>query len=142
MNVGRNLLLDPMDSIKDVIRARLAELQMPLSEASQKIGRNHAYLSQYFDRGVPRELPEVTRERLEQLLGFNPGDLRQIRNGTKLKSETGFVRIRTIEPSDTIPVLGAVEGGADGWFIGTVKQWSTGHARPSWLQLSTGSGFT
>ena len=44
-----------------------------VGEASERIGRNHAYLQQFFERGVPATLPEGVRERLASLLGVTPG---------------------------------------------------------------------
>jgi phage repressor protein C with HTH and peptisase S24 domain len=106
-----------MVDVKGLIRARLAEKQLSLNEASRRIGRNQAYLNQFLERGVPRVLPEDTRERLEDLLGLNRGALRQIRQSKNVLQNVTLTRMSTTEHYDTIPVLGAVEGGADGWFI-------------------------
>ena len=57
-----------MDLVRKLILERLAELDMKMSEASLKIGRNHAYLQQFLKRGVPAELPERERGALAELL--------------------------------------------------------------------------
>jgi len=45
-------------------------------EASERIGRNHAYLQQFLERGIPAALPEEARERLAELLGVPQDELR------------------------------------------------------------------
>lgn len=65
-----------MDRPRQLIDAKLAELDLDLSSLSQKIGRNHAYLQQYMRRGVPVELKEGDREKLAPLLGLHADDLR------------------------------------------------------------------
>jgi hypothetical protein len=52
-----------MAEVRDLIRRRLADMGLSMKEASERIGRNHAYLQQYFERGVPASLPEDVREK-------------------------------------------------------------------------------
>lgn len=47
-----------------------------LKSASEKVGKNHAYLQQYVVRHVPENLPEDVRERLGKLLKLHPNKLR------------------------------------------------------------------
>lgn len=103
--------------IKELILRKLKEREISANEASRRIGRNAAYLNQFLKRGVPQTLPEHTRERLEELLGLNPGELRQNRHGTFRLPKAAVVRIHHPSQTDTIPILGAVEGGPDGFFM-------------------------
>src|SRR5689334_8989140 len=64
-------------SVRDLIRDKLTAKRLSMKEASEAIGRNHAYLQQYLERGVPATLHEDDREALAPLLGVKPGDLRE-----------------------------------------------------------------
>ena len=65
-----------MVDVRDYLREKLAERGLSMKEASERIGRNHAYLQQFLERGVPANLPEEARERLAELLGVSPDQLR------------------------------------------------------------------
>lgn len=65
-----------MDALRKLILDKLGEMNLNMSEASIKIGRNHAYLQQFLKRGVPRELGERERERLATLIGVPENELR------------------------------------------------------------------
>jgi hypothetical protein len=105
-----------MDRPRQLIEAKLAELDIDLSSLSQKIGRNHAYLQQYMRRGVPVELKEGDREKLAPLLGLHADDLRATpRRGSNVipPSIPGFSYsgpddepVAEVLPSDGIEYLG------------------------------------
>lgn len=57
-----------MDVVRKLILEKLDEIGLTMSEASLKIGRNHAYLQQFLKRGVPAELHERDRAELAGLL--------------------------------------------------------------------------
>lgn len=122
-----------MTTPRDVIRARLEELGLSMKEASEAIGKNHAYLQQFLERGVPGQLPEEPRERLAALLGIPQNALRETAAGTAALREaiiSGRVRkLPPTNPLDRIPVLGIAEGGEEGWSLwnGDVVDYS---ARP------------
>jgi phage repressor protein C with HTH and peptisase S24 domain len=65
-----------MDVVRKLILERLEELGLTMSEASLKIGYNHAYLQQFLKRGHPLELPEKSRIPLAELLGVPEEQLR------------------------------------------------------------------
>jgi transcriptional regulator with XRE-family HTH domain len=65
-----------MDHVRQLIEAKVKELDLDLSSLSQSMGRNHAYLQQFLRRGVPAELKERDRAALAPLIGVNPDDLR------------------------------------------------------------------
>lgn len=52
-----------------------------LKKASLAIGRNHAYLQQFIQRGTPRRLPEEVRHALAAYLGVSESTLRDPEEG-------------------------------------------------------------
>lgn len=62
--------------VRQLILDKLDELGLTMSEASLKIGKNHAYLQQFLKRGYPLELPEKSRLPLADLLGVPEEQLR------------------------------------------------------------------
>jgi phage repressor protein C with HTH and peptisase S24 domain len=100
--------------VREFLRVKLAEHGLSMKEASERIGRNHAYLQQYFERGIPAALPEEARERLAELIGVAPDALR----GTSAPSRSGvrapFLRLPPVSTADRIPVMGVGEGGGEG----------------------------
>jgi phage repressor protein C with HTH and peptisase S24 domain len=65
-----------MDSVRELVVGRLAEIGETLKSASEKLGRNHAYLQQFVQRGTPARLPEDVRRELAALLGVAEDALR------------------------------------------------------------------
>jgi phage repressor protein C with HTH and peptisase S24 domain len=65
-----------MDLVRKLILDRLLDLDLKMSEASLKIGKNHAYLQQFLKRGIPAELPERVRVALSELLKVPEDELR------------------------------------------------------------------
>lgn len=103
-----------MDSVRELIRSRLRAANLSMAEASKRIGKNHAYLQQFLDRGIPRALPEDLREKLAPLLSLSPSEL-------KIGKEPSRQTVKYMVPSPSatgvnnkIPVLGMAEGGPDG----------------------------
>ncbi len=62
--------------VRQLILDKLEEKGLTMSEASLKIGKNHAYLQQFLKRGFPIELPEKSRIPLAELLGLSEDQLR------------------------------------------------------------------
>ena len=54
---------------------RISLLGLDLKTVSIQIGRNHAYLQQYINRGIPRELGEKVRPLLADALGVSEVEL-------------------------------------------------------------------
>lgn len=63
------------DEIRLKIKNLLAEKNIPMSEASIRIGKNHAYLQQFIVKGSPVRLPEEQRKRLALLLDIPEQEL-------------------------------------------------------------------
>jgi phage repressor protein C with HTH and peptisase S24 domain len=103
-----------MTDVREFIRDRLARAGLSMKEASERIGRNHAYLQQFLERGVPVKLPEDVRERLAPLLEVTPDQLRTPTAAKGFAESAPFLRIPLPDPRDRVPVMGIAEGGANG----------------------------
>ena len=57
-----------MDAVRKLILDRAIDKGTNLAELSRRIGRNHAYLQQFINRGVPAELNEKVRPALAKAL--------------------------------------------------------------------------
>jgi phage repressor protein C with HTH and peptisase S24 domain len=103
------------DPVRQRIRSALAERQLNMSSVSKKLGKNHAYLHQFLDRGIPAHLPELVREELAVILQVPEAQLESSGRRTR---PAGTTRARDLPsfPGDRIPVLGAGQGGSEGWF--------------------------
>ncbi len=115
-------------SVRDLIRDKLAAKRLSLKEASEAMGRNHAYLQQYLERGVPAILPEDAREALAPLLGVTANELRERPAGKSEANDNAPRPARRVviarSPShggsartrggERLPVLGSAEGGSEG----------------------------
>ena len=106
------------EDIQELVRQRLRERDINMTEASRQIGRNPAYIQQFLERGTPKELPEGVREALAPLLGLSPDELRnaqpvELHRGERHKSATHAPKDALELPLTTkdLPVLGAVRGG-------------------------------
>lgn len=128
-----------MDVVRKLILEKLAEKGLTMSEASIKIGKNHAYLQQFLKRGYPMELGEKSRIPLAELLGIPEDQLRGpstklpkreyvkvntssreslMHAGTQLTLTSGNEQIaKTLVPgenlfgSNDLPVFGTAQGG-------------------------------
>lgn len=86
------------DPIRRLIRQRIEHKGLSLKKVSEDLGKNHAYIQQFLDRGVPDKLPESVRVNLARLLGVDEtslgGPLRQRDNGAaSTPSERSLVYI-------------------------------------------------
>ena len=88
---------------ENAIRQRIVDaierqpVKTNLKQLSLMVGRNHAYLHQYLNRGSPRTLPEGIRHRLEQLLHLDPGELSSIRHEYPMPVSDDAVAIPFLE---------------------------------------------
>ena len=131
-----------MDSVRELVVGRLAEIGETLKSASEKLGRNHAYLQQFVQRGTPARLPEDVRRDLAALLGVDEARLRgeapprrrEARTAAGEPRPAGLGEPARGEPSRAeslpprnaalgaavrlgrIPLYGQAVGGADGQF--------------------------
>ena len=100
-----------MSDVREFLRGKLAETGLSMKEASERIGRNHAYLQQFLERGVPAALPEGVRERLASLLGVTPDHLRTAAGTKESVYRMPMLKIPPAKPGDKIPVMGVADGG-------------------------------
>lgn len=127
-----------MDAVRKLILEKLVERGLTMSEASIKIGRNHAYLQQFLKRGIPMELGENERAKLSDILGIPESLLRgtsaplpareYAKSSSLLGNNTGMspavhnlVDNPTLLPpsfgSADLPVFGTAQGGSGGSLI-------------------------
>lgn len=66
-----------LDAVRQLIVDRLKEMGATMKAASLAIGRNHAYLQQFIERGSPAELSERNRLNLAAFLQIDERRLRQ-----------------------------------------------------------------
>lgn len=108
------------DRVRQLVRRRVSELRLSLADISLKIGRNHAYLQQFLERGVPRDLPEKIRPALAAILQVEEGMLRssdgQAAPSERLSSPADQAVRPSFEPLDPydLPVYAGAEGGPSG----------------------------
>tara|TARA_R100001086_G_C11752077_1_gene235656 strand:+ start:26 stop:559 length:534 start_codon:yes stop_codon:yes gene_type:complete len=72
-------------NIKEKIVLFVEDNNLDLKNVSLAIGRNHAYLHQFINRGIPRKLPEEAREKLAIILGIHPDELKEKTESPDLK---------------------------------------------------------
>lgn len=106
-----------MDHVRELIREKITEKGLDMAGLSRLIGRNHAYLQQFLERGSPRELPEGIREALGPLLGVAPDQLRSKPQALPRAPVPGNQPLAFARAMDKMPVLGAAEGGDNGYFL-------------------------
>jgi hypothetical protein len=105
-----------IDPVRQLVRATLLERQLNMSAVSKKLGKNHAYLHQFLDRGIPAQLPELVREQLAVILQVPEAQLKGGGTGQRPGAASARVLGELIPtPRDKMPVYGAGQG-SDGWF--------------------------
>lgn len=112
------------ERVRKLVRQRIADLRLSLSEVSTQIGRNHAYLQQFLERGIPRTLPERIRPALASILQVNENDLRDDAAGTTIALRPGRTRSKIITTAEAgldreLPVYASAQGGPDGMSVTT-----------------------
>lgn len=105
---------------RERIRQKIQDLGLSMGDLSRNVlGRNHAYLQQYLERGVPAKLPEDMRALLAPALGIDEEELREHpRSVPKTLPAVGAPAPRSgYESNDRLKVLGMAECGPDGWSL-------------------------
>ena len=106
-----------MDSVRDLIAKKLKERGLTMKAASLQIGKSHAYLQQFLERGVPASLPEEPRGALAALLQMPEDELRGARPSSGRTVPPSARPAPPIGTNDRLPVLGLAECGPDGWAL-------------------------
>src|SRR5438270_4088142 len=79
--------------VREFLRLKLAERGMTMKQASERIGRNQAYLQQFLERGIPSALPEEARERLAEILAVPPDELRGAGGSARSGRRPAYLRL-------------------------------------------------
>jgi phage repressor protein C with HTH and peptisase S24 domain len=107
-----------MDSARNLIVTRVAELGLSLSDLSLQVGKNHAYFQQFIRRGVPARLPEEVRGRVAEILKVDERQLKIARSDVSLPAAAPNATVGAgVKFAAWIPVYGHAVGGKDGEFI-------------------------
>lgn len=109
--------------MRELLKAKIEERGASMAELSRSAGKNHAYLQQYLERGIPRKLPEDVRQHLALALDIPEASLRDApinqhllniasvpKNGAESHESSA-----TVLGVELLKVLGMAEGGPDGW---------------------------
>ena len=105
-------------TVRELIRAKIDEQGLSMSDLSKHVlGRNHAYLQQFLERGVPVKLPEDMRALLAPALGVEESDLREHPRAVPKPLKAAAPRVTPSSPHDRLRVLGWGECGTDGWSL-------------------------
>lgn len=110
------------EHVRQLVRQRVAELRLSLSQVSTRLGRNHAYLQQFLERGIPRSLPEKIRPALASILQLDEGALRGNNSDSPayeaLPQRQGRSMASVAAPNGAgereLPVYASAQGGSEG----------------------------
>lgn len=105
-------------NVRERIRQKIQEQGLSMGDLSKNVlGRNHAYLQQYLERGVPAKLPEDMRMALAPALGIDEEELREHPRSVPKTLRPAEPPRNTVESFDRLKVLGMAECGPDGWSL-------------------------
>jgi phage repressor protein C with HTH and peptisase S24 domain len=107
-------------NVREIIRQKIQEQGLSMGDLSKNVlGRNHAYLQQYLERGVPAKLPEDMRLLLAPALGIDEEELREHPRSVPKppRAPDAPAARNTYETHDRLRVLGMAECGPDGWSL-------------------------
>lgn len=78
-----------MDFQRERLKAAIRERNQTMRAVSTAMGRNKAYVQQFFENDTPKELSERDRARAEKFLGLSDGYLRNPSAPLSAKTPTG-----------------------------------------------------
>ena len=96
------------DPVRKRIRQLIGEKHLDLKSLSLALGKNHAYLQQYLERGIPKELNERSRMLLAEQLEVDEAELGAPRPARQGKSTPGL--------QEQIPEIDVHAGAGGGGF--------------------------
>jgi phage repressor protein C with HTH and peptisase S24 domain len=64
-----------MDAVRKRIARAIKDRGLDYKSVSLELGRNHAYVQQFMERGIPAKLPEELRARLSEMLDIPEAEL-------------------------------------------------------------------
>lgn len=114
-----------MSRVHNLIRAKIEEHGLEMKALSLAMGRNHAYLHQFLNKGIPQKLDEDDRHKLARLLRVSESELKDALSVNQQKTIAGISPKKAaikgstsptnVSPANQMKVLGMGEGGAEGW---------------------------
>lgn len=130
------------DPVRELIVRTAAERGETLASLSRQVGKNHAYLQQFVQRGVPKALPEGVRRKLAGLLGVDELAL----GGPEMPahaptprphlSQNGNARFAGLTQwAGVVPLMGQGAAGPDGRFQFNGERVADVPAPPSLAQV-------
>lgn len=133
-----------MDSVRKLLDGLIRDRKLTLSEVSERLGKNHAYMQQFMKRGIPERLPERVRLQLAEML-----DIDETLLGAPLKSTS---QAHSVVPTEAIPEFDIRAGAAYGGGTDGETDWqeggSSGHSPiakwglpPSYVRTELGLSF-
>lgn len=78
------------DPVRNRIRQLIGDNGLDMKSLSLALGKNHAYLQQYLERGIPKELNERSRMLLAKQLNVNEAELGGPRGARPGRSDAGI----------------------------------------------------
>lgn len=124
-------------TVRELLRTKIEQRGLSMKAISLQLGKNHAYLQQFIERGIPRRLPEDVRPKLAAALGVKETDLIESGQinaqllGTRPQAKKAVPDVsRGVTndgPENLLKVLGMAEGGPNGWNLwnGEIVQYIT-----------------
>lgn len=112
------------DAVKRFLTTRIEERGTNLATVSKQLGKNHAYLQQFVNRGIPRTLPEEVRRRLSDILDVDDallGGPRKSFAGNRLDPAEEVGDVVMVKEVDALVSAGA--GVINGEHDGVKKVW-------------------
>jgi SOS-response transcriptional repressor LexA len=108
-----------IDPVRQLVRLALSERRLKMSDVSKSLGKNHAYLHQFLDRGIPARLPEGVREQLAMILQVPEAQLKGegvLKGGVTAAFKAAALSPVSRTPGDKMPVFALGTKEVDGWF--------------------------
>jgi phage repressor protein C with HTH and peptisase S24 domain len=104
-------MTDETHDIQALVKRRIEELGLNMSQVSLRLGRNRAYIHQFVERGIPKRLPGTARSQLAEILQIDEGQLvppgvRWAAPVRQVPSRSEAVSLRPDAGYNDIPVLG------------------------------------
>jgi hypothetical protein len=87
-----------VDKIRKLLKDLMSERGLKESPLSKRLGKNPAYLNQYFERGSPKVLPEDVRDQLSEIFDLAPESFKTGQRIPRVSSSPGPMLLEDAEP--------------------------------------------
>jgi hypothetical protein len=99
---------EEMDLVRKLLRDLMAEAGAKESPLSKQLGKNAAYLNQYFERGSPKMLPEDVRDKLGVIFNVDPDSFKTGRRMVRTAVQPGPILLEDVDPIGRVVGSGAM----------------------------------